>query len=68
MAFNKTGTVSFDLKPLAQDVLDSDSPHKIGQIEVGDGLSISLLKNAERRLEVHVAFDDAAVCRAGFRG
>jgi hypothetical protein len=56
MAFQKTGTVSFDLKPLADDILNDDEQHKIGQINVGDDLSISLFKTAERRLEVRATF------------
>jgi hypothetical protein len=56
MAFQKTGTVSFDLKPLADNILADDEQHKIGQIEVGDDLSISLFKSAARQLEVRVAF------------
>lgn len=56
MAFQKTGTVSFDLKPLAGNILDDDEQHKIGQIDVGDDLSISLFKTAARRLEVRVEF------------
>lgn len=56
MAFQKTGTVSFDLKPLADDILNDDEQHKIGQIDVGDEFSIMVFKNAARQLEVRVEF------------
>jgi hypothetical protein len=56
MAIQKTGTVSFDLKPLADNILDDDQQHKLGQIDVGDELSISLSKSAARQLEVRVKF------------
>ena len=56
MALQKTGTVSFDLKPLADDILNDGEQHKIGQIDVGDDFSISVFKNAARQLEVRVEF------------